>query len=80
MKDLNRRDFIKTLSSAGVTLVIMNTPFGTKILNAENIKDSNTFVPNMWLHISKDDEIIIIVNKSEMGQGVYTSMPQIIVK
>lgn len=78
MKDLNRRDFIKTLSSAGVTLVIMNTPFGTKILNAENIKDSNTFVPNMWLHISKDDEIIIIVNKSEMGQGVYTSMPQII--
>lgn len=78
MKELGRRDFIKILGSAGFTLAIMNTSFGIKILNAEDINDSDMFVPNMWLHISKDDEVIIIVNKSEMGQGVYTSLPQII--
>ena len=78
MNELNRRDFMKIISSAGLTLAVMNSPVGLKILQAEKIDDSDIFVPNLWLHISKDDEVIIIVNKSEMGQGVHTSLPQII--
>jgi isoquinoline 1-oxidoreductase beta subunit len=78
MNELNRRDFIKILSSAGLTLAVINSPLGLKILQADEIKKSDMFVPNIWLHISKDDEVIVIVNKSEMGQGVYTSLPQII--
>jgi isoquinoline 1-oxidoreductase beta subunit len=78
MKELNRRNFMKIIASAGLTLAVINKPFGIKILQAKEIEDSDIFVPNLWLHISKDDEIIIIVNKSEMGQGVYTSLPQII--
>lgn len=78
MKELNRRDFIKIISSAGLTLAAISSPMGLKILQAKEIGDSDLFKPNLWIHISKDDDVIIIVNKSEMGQGVYTSLPQII--
>lgn len=78
MKELNRRDFIKIISATGLTLAISNGVSGLKILHAKEVNKEDIFVPSIWLHISKDDETIIIVNKSEMGQGVYTSLPQII--
>ena len=31
-----------------------------------------------WLTITQDDIVTITVNKSEMGQGVYTSLPMIV--
>jgi len=34
--------------------------------------------PNAFIRIAPDDSITIIVNKSEMGQGVYTSLPMLI--
>ena len=36
------------------------------------------FPPNAFIRIAADDSITIIVNKSEMGQGVYTSLPMLI--
>jgi isoquinoline 1-oxidoreductase beta subunit len=35
------------------------------------------FSPNVWLHIASDNIVTVTVNKSEMGQGVYTSLPMI---
>jgi isoquinoline 1-oxidoreductase beta subunit len=34
--------------------------------------------PNAFIHIAPDNSITIVVNKSEMGQGVYTSLPMLI--
>jgi isoquinoline 1-oxidoreductase beta subunit len=34
--------------------------------------------PFMWLNISPDNEITIIVVKNEMGQGVSTTLPMIV--
>ena len=34
--------------------------------------------PNAFIRIAPDDSITIVVNKSEMGQGVYTSLPMLI--
>src|SRR5208283_3715922 len=39
---------------------------------------SAPFAPNAFLRIGTDDWITIIINKSEMGQGVYTSLPMLV--
>jgi len=36
------------------------------------------YTPNAWVHISSDNTITLISARSEMGQGVYTSMPMLI--
>jgi isoquinoline 1-oxidoreductase subunit beta len=36
------------------------------------------FAPNAFLHIGTDGLVTFFVNKSEMGQGVYTSLPMLI--
>ena len=33
---------------------------------------------NAWLKISRDNSITIIVDRSEMGQGVYTALPMLL--
>jgi len=35
-------------------------------------------MPNAFVRIGTDDRIIVIVNHSEMGQGVYTSLPMLL--
>jgi isoquinoline 1-oxidoreductase beta subunit len=37
-----------------------------------------SFAPNAFLRIGADDSITVIIGKSEMGQGVYTSLPMIV--
>ena len=36
------------------------------------------YPPNAFIRIAVDDSVTIVVNKSEMGQGVYTSLPMLI--
>ena len=36
------------------------------------------YPPNAFIRIAADDSVTIVVNKSEMGQGVYTSLPMLI--
>ena len=40
--------------------------------------DPKSFSPSAWIKIGSDDSVTIIVAKSEMGQGVMTSMPMLI--
>ncbi|MDY6821454.1 MAG: molybdopterin cofactor-binding domain-containing protein, partial [Deferribacterota bacterium] len=75
---MNRRDALKVLSTAGLSLAVITSPFGVKIIKANNKIDDEFFTPTIWLHISTDGTVVVIVNKSEMGQGVYTSLPQIL--
>jgi isoquinoline 1-oxidoreductase subunit beta len=37
-----------------------------------------TWPPNAFIRIAPDDSITIVINKSEMGQGVYTSLAMLI--
>jgi isoquinoline 1-oxidoreductase beta subunit len=39
---------------------------------------SHYFSPNVWLLITPDNIVTVIVGKSEMGQGVSTSLPMIV--
>ena len=71
---ISRRTFLKV---AGFTLAVAITPSGYTILSAKEAEGKG-FSPSVWIRITTDNKVIITVNKSEMGQGVYTSLPMII--
>jgi isoquinoline 1-oxidoreductase beta subunit len=79
MKNYTRREFLRTsLAGAGLTLAAVMTPDGIRILSAAEAENTMAFEPNVYLRIAPDDTVTVIVNKSEMGQGVYTSLPMIL--
>src|SRR5437773_10974903 len=36
------------------------------------------FAPNAWLRIGADESVLVIVDRSEMGQGVTTALPMLL--
>jgi isoquinoline 1-oxidoreductase beta subunit len=46
--------------------------------NASESSDSNSFSPNAWLEVSSGGDVKIWCGKSEIGQGVRTSLPMIV--
>jgi isoquinoline 1-oxidoreductase beta subunit len=54
-----------------------------RILEGAATEDAATqpgpfFAMNPYIRIGADSRVVIIVNKSEMGQGVYTSLPMLV--
>ena len=75
--EMRRRDFFKAGAALGGGLLIsfyLPELSGT----SETDRAKETFAPNAFIRIGTDDSVTIIVNKAEMGQGVYTSMPMLI--
>ena len=72
MSPLSRRDFLTASVAAGAGLVIgFYLPHGSSAAR-------DTFAPNAYLKITPDGKITIVVARSEMGQGVRTSLPMIL--
>lgn len=64
-----RREFLKVTALAGSSLLLgVSTSTSPK----------TPFVPNVWLRIDPDGKVTVTVGKSEMGQGVRTSLPMIV--
>ena len=75
---VNRRAFLRgAISITGLGLAIVTTPWGLEVLLAKDV-ESKGFCPVAWFFIREDGRAIILVNKSEMGQGVYTALPTIV--
>jgi isoquinoline 1-oxidoreductase beta subunit len=75
---ITRRQFLKkSLAGAGMTIAISINPLGSNIVSSQEVK-KDLFSPNIWVRITPDNIVTIVVNKSEMGQGVYTSLPMIL--
>jgi isoquinoline 1-oxidoreductase beta subunit len=75
--NLSRRDFIKVSSAAGAGLMLsFYLPSKGETLGPAS--DASPFAPNAWLKIDTDGIVTITVARSEMGQGVLTSMPMIV--
>jgi isoquinoline 1-oxidoreductase beta subunit len=73
---MSRRQFIKTSALAGGGLLLAcHIPFGSRDAAASA---GAVFAPNVFLRIGADESVTVIVNKSEMGQGVYTSLPMLV--
>ncbi|MGA7592482.1 MAG: molybdopterin cofactor-binding domain-containing protein, partial [Candidatus Sulfotelmatobacter sp.] len=68
---LNRREFVVAGVAAGAGLVVgFYLPHGGKRKEA--------FSPNAYVRIAPDNKIIIVVARSEMGQGIRTALPMIL--
>jgi isoquinoline 1-oxidoreductase subunit beta len=81
---LNRRQLLKIGMVVGTGLVVSVQLPGCKA-NAKAVAPSpmhasDTFSPNAWVTIRPDDTITVMVNQSEMGQGIATALPMIVVE
>ena len=74
-----RRKFLKDSAALAGGLVIgFYLPIKGGRAYAADAPPKEVFPPNAFIRIAPDDSITIVVNKSEMGQGVYTSLPMLI--
>jgi isoquinoline 1-oxidoreductase beta subunit len=70
-----RRDFLKTAAASSAALVI-GVRWDGDVFAAT--KPTAAFAPNVWLRIEATGKTLLTVGKSEMGQGVRTSLPMIL--
>src|SRR6266478_5077727 len=74
---MERREFIKlSVSASGGLLLGLYLPGLSKRAAAQSA--ANGFMPNAFVRIGTDERVTVIVNHSEMGQGVYTSLPMLL--
>uniref|UniRef100_UPI00404723E3 molybdopterin cofactor-binding domain-containing protein n=1 Tax=Polaribacter sp. TaxID=1920175 RepID=UPI00404723E3 len=69
--NISRRNFVKVFGLASGGLII-----GCQFSNNEivRIDDGTTFAPNLFIQLKKDGKLILLSSRSEMGQGIRTSL------
>lgn len=78
---MTRRDLLKnSLAGVGLVIVASITPGGYRILKAEDTRkeSADPCSLTLWIKVTPDNVVTMVLNKSEMGQGVYTSLPMIV--
>jgi isoquinoline 1-oxidoreductase subunit beta len=81
--EVSRRDFVKAGAVAGAGLVLSiylpGCGRGETVARAgARAPATPTFLPNAWLRIGPDGWVTVLVDRSEMGQGVDTSLPMLL--
>jgi isoquinoline 1-oxidoreductase subunit beta len=70
---MERRAFLQTAGTVGAGLVI-----AFRIPTRRDQQAAGPFAPNAWLRIDPDDSVRVVVDRSEMGQGVTTALPMLL--
>jgi len=80
MINLSRRSFIKsTALVAGGLVVAFSIPQAKRFMGVANAAEAMPLpTPNAFLRIGADDSITVMLAHSEMGQGVWTTLPMLI--
>ena len=73
--DISRRNFLNATATIGGGLVLALTL--PRAAGKSNMPAGAAPQLNAWLRIARDNSITIIVDRSEMGQGVYTALPML---
>ena len=77
IKNQSRRDFVKSSAAVGGGLTLgffLPGTVGVAMADA----GGGTAMPNAWVRIGADNQVTILVARSEMGQDVATSMPMLV--
>ena len=74
---LSRRNFLGAGAAAGGALMIGFVLPGCATTGA-SAPVASTMLPNSWVRVGADNSVTILCGRSEMGQGVFTSMPMLI--
>lgn len=79
--NLSRRHFLRVSAAAGGGLLIsLQLPGAARTAAAATVAGTTAtttvadFAPNAWVRIAADGHVTVILNKSEMGQGISTSL------
>ncbi len=76
--DLTRRQFLK-MTGTGLAIAVAATGSGFLLVSAAELEKAGPgFRPSVWLEVRPDNLVIVTVSKSEMGQGITTSLPMIV--
>jgi isoquinoline 1-oxidoreductase beta subunit len=73
---LDRRAFLKTGAAAGGGLVVAF--YAPALSGQEQKPNPEPIAPFAYIKIASDEAVTIVANHSEMGQGVYTSLPMLL--
>jgi isoquinoline 1-oxidoreductase beta subunit len=73
---LSRRSFLQASAVAGGLVLTLKLVPGKGARGSDG-QASGTFAPNAFIRIASDGKVTLIVEKAEVGQGVYTSMPML---
>jgi isoquinoline 1-oxidoreductase subunit beta len=78
---VSRRDFVRAGAAVGTGLIVgFRLPEALRA--ARPLRDSGalppTFRPNAYIEIAPDDAVTLWVTRSEMGQGVRTTLPAVL--
>jgi isoquinoline 1-oxidoreductase subunit beta len=74
---LDRREFLKKSAAGGTGLVIgFYLPGKYEALAGTPPKDPTAI--NAWVQISPDDGVTVLIDKSEMGQGISTALSMVV--
>ncbi|HEV7715641.1 MAG TPA: molybdopterin cofactor-binding domain-containing protein, partial [Steroidobacteraceae bacterium] len=76
--NLGRRHFLIGAAVVGAGLYVGFRVADKREERAGTSIAAAPFRPNAFVRIAPDDTITVIIGKSEMGQGVYTSLPMIV--
>jgi isoquinoline 1-oxidoreductase beta subunit len=74
---VGRREFLKKSAAGGAGLVIgLYLPGKYEALAGAPAKDPAAI--NAWVQIAPDDTTTLLIDKSEMGQGINTALTMIL--
>jgi len=76
--DQGRRNILKAGAAVGGGLLIgFYLPGAQRLAEAADASPA-LFAPNAWIRVGADDTVTIMLDKSEMGQGVMTALPMLV--
>ncbi|SEK51540.1 isoquinoline 1-oxidoreductase, beta subunit [Colwellia chukchiensis] len=80
IENVSRRGFLKKLGISSSALVLgVQLPSMLTIPKAlAAVTNTGQFAPNVYVQIGSDNIVSIVVHRSEMGQGIRTSIPMIV--
>jgi isoquinoline 1-oxidoreductase subunit beta len=75
---ISRSDFVRLSAALAGGMVLEFGANGCSNRSSAVSAPQAVFQPNQWLVVHPDETVTIIINKSEMGQGVATGLPTIV--
>src|SRR6266404_4443713 len=75
----SRREFLETSARISGGLVVgFVLPGISRFAAVQGLQAGGRFAPNAFVRVGSDDSVTILLAHSEMGQGIWTSLPMLI--
>lgn len=79
IRNISRRSFVKSIGLASGGLILAcNTGVFSNDEAKEHTGPITEFNPNLFVQLNSDGSLILVASRSEMGNGVRTSLPSVI--